>query len=344
MKIRPKNMILYADTGVKFSQNNLGGANWRQQVFNNYRQHLLDQLTKYGEMQDYGQWLNEMQSRHANIYNLAGGKEGNWEDIAYKNDLVGQYQQDYRGGLGNDNVYKRYGKVQINPDDRYDFNQTGIKTNQSTRYNIANPPTRTSGDYSRTGYNYKVDNLYSAITDDRRLLGRKEDWDENSDEFKQWQKELNSRGWETYLDTNDNYYKLRRLSPKEEPINNQQQQNPNGQQNPENQSQTGIITGHQEGGYGFDWNKLREGLGKVFSNPNLYATGRLAGNLINNEKIYGEALKGIKPDLRQTYNTHRQVVGDEATKQAFYKRAAQGETKAARPFTSDADRYSGIPS
>jgi hypothetical protein len=97
-------------------------------------------------------------------------------------------------------------------DDKYDFNQTGIKTNQNARYNIVNPPTRTSGDYSRKGYNYKIDNLYSAITDDRRLLGRKGDWDENSDEYKSWQKDLNSKGWETYLDTTDNYYKLRRIN------------------------------------------------------------------------------------------------------------------------------------
>jgi hypothetical protein len=70
-----------------------------------------------------------MQARHSNIYNLAGGEKGNWEDVAYKNDLVGQYQQDYRGGLGNDGQYKRYGSIQLNDSDRYDFNQTGIKTN-----------------------------------------------------------------------------------------------------------------------------------------------------------------------------------------------------------------------
>ena len=327
MNIRPKNMILYADTGVKFSQNNLGGANWRQQVFNNYRQHLLDQLAKYGEADDYGYWLNEMQSRHSNLYNLAGGEKGNWENIAYKNDLVGQYQQDYRGGLGNDGQYQRYGTIQISPDDRYDFNQTGIRTNQDTRYNIANPPSRVSGDYSREGYNYKVDNLYSAITDDRRLLGRKGDWDENSDEFKQWQSDLNKSGWETYLDTKDNYYKLRRLAPK---FDNQNEVSPT---NPGTQ----IPVGHQDR-YGFDWGKLKQGAQKLFSNPDLWATARLAGNLINNERVYDEALKGIKPVLRQSYHTHRQVVGDEATKQAYYRRAAQGQTKAARPFTSDADR------
>ncbi len=126
-------------------------------------------------------------------------------------------------------------------------------------------------------------------------------------------------------------------SPKdpESPNNPQNLQNPNGPQDPNKQTQ--VPAGHQNT-YGFDWGKINEGLTRVLGNPNLYAFGRLAGNLINNERVYGEQLKGIKPFLRQTYNTHRQVVGDEATKQAYYRRAAQGQTAAARPFTSDADR------
>lgn len=101
--------------------------------------------------------------------------------------------------------------------------------------------------------------------------------------------------------------------------------------------QTSVPTGHRDH-YGFDWNKLRNGLSKALNNPNLYALGRLAGNLHNNERVYDEQLQGIKPALKQTYNTHRQIVGDEATKQAYYRRAAAGQTKASRPFTSDADR------
>lgn len=337
MNIRPKNnKILYADTGVKFSQNNLRGANWRQQVFNNYRQHLLDQLTKYGEKQDYGQWLNEMQSRHANIYSLAGGKNGNWENIAYKNDLVGQYQQDYRGGLGNDGQYKRFGSVNINPEDKYDFNQTGIKTNQGTRYNIANPPSRTSGDYSRDGYNYKVDNLYSAITDDRRLLGRKGDWDEASEDYKQWQKDLNARGWETYLDS-DNYYKLRRLPNPDPKINPSTEQNPSqGTNQGTNQGTGGGIPVGEKADPESLWSKIGANLNKIA--PDLLDALRLAGNMHNNERVYRESMKAIIPNLQQSYHTYRQVVGDEATKQAYYRRAAQGQTQAARPFTSDADR------
>lgn len=341
MNIRPK-YILFAETGIKFSQNNLRGANWRQQVFENYRQHLLDQLSKYGEARDYGDWLNEMQSRHANLYKLAGD---NWENVAYKNDLVGQYQQDYKGGLGNDGQYKRYGSVALNPEDKYDFNQ-GISVNYNTRYNISDPPTRTSKDRLGT---FRVDNLYSAITDDRRLLGREGDWDETS--LNEWNNQLKSKGWEMYLDKNDNYYKLRRL-----PIGDTDQPlDPNSTGTIENgevvitgtnrskqtpastTTSTPVPTAHNDR-YGFDWDKIRGAAQKLFNNPDLWEVGRLIGNLKNNERVYDEQLKGINPELRQTYYTHRQVVGDEATKQGFYRRATQGETKAAQPFTSDADR------
>lgn len=331
MKIRPKNSILYAATGVRFSSANAGGANWRQQVFNNYRQHLLDQLAKYGEANDYGDWLNEMQHRHSQLWNAAN-QSGNWEDIAYENEDVGRYQQDYRGGKGNDGNYQRFGTVQLNPEDKYDFNQTGIKTNQATRYNIPDPPKRVSGDFSREGYDYRVDNYYSGITDDRRLLGRKGDWDENSQEYKDWIKQLNDRGWTMELDESDQYYKLKRLGT---PDPNNPQQNP--QQNPpENPNNPYSLVGNHTERYGFDWNKIGAYLKQY--GPDLLAAGRLAGNLWNNERVFKESEKGIRPDLKQTYYTHRQVVGDEATKQGYYRRAAQGQTAAARPFTSDADR------
>ena len=94
--------------------------------------------------------------------------------------------------------------------------------------------------------------------------------------------------------------------------------------------------GHHQ--FGIDWSKVGEGFRKIFNNPDIYSLGRLALNIAANDKIYGEQLKGIKPVLKDTYLTHRQVVGDEATKQAYYRRAAQGQTSAAKPFTSDADR------
>jgi len=62
----------------------------------------------------------------------------------------------------------------------------------------------------------------------------------------------------------------------------------------------------------FNWDKIRNTASKLL--PGLLAGTRLAGTLINNNKIYDEALKGIKPTLMNPYHTHRQVDGDEATK------------------------------
>lgn len=72
--------------------------------------------------------------------------------------------------------------------------------------------------------------------------------------------------------------------------------------------------------------------------PGLLTNGRLINTLLTNKKVYENAKKAIFPVLQQSYHTHRQVAGDEATKQAYYTRAAQGQTKAARPFTAHADR------
>ena len=320
-------------SGIRYTSTDPNG--WRNLVFSQYRQHILDQLAQSGEANDYGFWLNDMQSRHSKLYNAANAT-GDWRSIAYRSDDVGRYQQDYRGGIGNDGTYQRYGSIQLPDSYRNDFNQSGIKNAQENkRYDFFGPQKRLESD--RGASNYKIDNLYSGITDDRRLLGRKGDWDENSDEFKQWQADLNARGWETYLDTDD-YYKLRRLpNPEQNPGQNPQGQNPQNLQTQISTPQTEVPEGHKDK-YGFDWKAVGEGFQKILGNPDLYAFGRLAGNLINNERVYNEQLKGINPVLKQSYYTGRQVVGDEATKQAYYKRAAAGQTKAARPFTSDADR------
>ena len=86
----------------------------------------------------------------------------------------------------------------------------------------------------------------------------------------------------------------------------------------------------------FDWNKLREGFQKIA--PNILAAGRLAYALDTNKRMLDEQLAANKPQLQGSYHTYHQVTGDEGSKQAYYRRAAQGQTSASRPFTSDADR------
>jgi hypothetical protein len=115
--------------------------------------------------------------------------------------------------MDNSNVYNRYGTIKLPEEYNYNFNITGIAPHQSERYDISGAK-RTSGDWGSK--DYLIDNLYSSITDDRRLLGRKGDWDEESEEFLNLKKELNDRGFDIYLDSeNDNYYKLKRLPSKD---------------------------------------------------------------------------------------------------------------------------------
>ena len=93
---------------------------------------------------------------------------------------------------------------------------------------------------------------------------------------------------------------------------------------------------HRESGKN-NWESFKTRFSQFINNPDLWATGRLAVNLGYNDRIYDEYLKGLSPVLKQSYNTYRQVFGDEATKQGYYTRAAQLQTRASRPFTSNAE-------
>lgn len=338
MNIRPKQYIIKAKSGVRFS--NGTGADWLNQVFANYRQHILEELKKRGTLSDeYGNWLNNMQSAHSDIYHRAGGKSNTWQNQAYEDNAVGDYQLRYKGGLNNDGTIKQY-----DFNDTYDFNQ-GISPNFNTRYRIDSPPTRYSGDNS--GKKFLVDNLYSAITDDRRLLGRKGDWDEQS--LNQFNSELKDSGWKMAL-KDDGYYYLERLLP-DTVVTGKTPNNPplhDYMMKPNNDvvskfnlaKRENEIAAQERADEEAKRNAFREKLIAGFRNiaPDALDAARLIGTLHTNNRVFDEMLKGIRPSLQQSYHTYRQVVGDEATKQTYYRRAAQGQTKAAQPFTSDADR------
>lgn len=64
--------------------------------------------------------------------------------------------------------------------------------------------------------------------------------------------------------------------------------------------------------------------------------GRMMGNIWNNNRVAAKTKEGLKPLLLDTYETPRQIVGDLATRQAYNNQAAQLESLAAKPRTSDA--------
>lgn len=176
-----------AFTGVGFGAN----ANWYKNNFSHYKQNILDQLSATDDTR--GNEINKMQTDHATLFNKANAS-GDWTKKAYADDAVRQYQEVYGGRAEGNN---------------FDFNAAGIsKAAEAGDFDLYGPKKRTSKDWGN--HNYVADGLYSGITDYRRVMGRKEDWDENSEEFKNWQKDLGTKNYEMFLDS-DNYYKLRRL-------------------------------------------------------------------------------------------------------------------------------------
>lgn len=297
-------------------------SDWYKYIHIPQQKQILDLLEKYGKDDTYGNFLNNMQHQHSIIWNKAMDN-GDWMANAYEDpeEKVRAYQLAYSGNSTPEGI---------------NYNTLGIQNAFNNNiFDISGK--RTSGD--NPSKSYVADNKYSGITDFRRLLGRQGDWDEESQEYKDWIKELNSRGWTMELDKNDNYYKLKRLSDNGQTLEDAVKQRLNVSPTiPTENLELGEIEVQHTESSGIDWSKFREGAQKIFGNPNLLGYARLAGNLINNERVYKEALKGIKPTLISPYHTYRQVVGDEATKQGYYRRAAEGITRASQPFTSDADR------
>ena len=338
MNIRPKKVLIFGDGGVS------GVGRTSNDWYNNVHVHqmdaILNRLRKYGELDDYMEWLNSMQHAHSYIYNANKDRM----DRPIKDETVEKYQKAYSG---DDRFYpfenprspqKTHKRWQLLNGDHDDYNWYGIKKSFDNGI-FTYPGKRTSKD--NPDWNFNPDGYFSGITDYRRLLGREGDWDENSQEFKDWQKKLNELGYETYLDSDektgygDRYYKLRRIGTPDPGQQNDGSQLP--EENKENpQDKDHSLVGKEK----FDkepfLTKLQEGFSKLA--PDLIDALRLAGSMHNHERVYNESLKAIIPNLQQSFHTYRQVVGDEATKQGYYRRAAQGQSQAAKPFTSDADK------
>ena len=182
--------IIKAQEGVKAGENY---KDWYGQIYSSYGDDIINGLLNSKDIEADVQWLNNMQTNHASIYNQA--KDTDYFAKAWKpsDNSVANYQAEYTGGGGFTN-----GKPG-------GFNDYGITTNWDKRYVFGGK--RISGDKPKV---FKNDNLFSAITDDRRLLGRLGDWtDENLNAFND---RIKSTGYRLELDPSDNYYKLKTLT------------------------------------------------------------------------------------------------------------------------------------
>lgn len=169
--------VVKAAHGVQLKSD---AGTWYNDVFNNYAQEIINRIKAN---RDYYKTINDMQTQHHNIYTEAGGKTGTWATTAYqgKDNSVGNYQTRY---------------------DNEGFNQLGIAKKFDTRYGYDPNTKRTSGDNDTQ--KFKSDNLYSSITDDRRVLGRLGDWDNS--QIEAFNNKLKENQLEMYLGDGDYYY------------------------------------------------------------------------------------------------------------------------------------------
>lgn len=206
----------------------------------------------------------------------------------------------------------------------YKYINDAIGNNYSKYHVVSNLPN--SGDSAKS--NWKVDNYWAGETDDRTTWGNL--LNPNDPDYLKWKDKFREIGIDYRTNPSwNNGDELYGFLIEDNPLQNKKIQ-PNNQ----TLSKQTDIRGREEFGNKQQNNSLNQ-LRKYL--PNLLGTARLIGNLWNNDRVYKETLKGYNPNLKDSYKTHRIVVGDEAGKQQFYNRAAQGETKAGRAVTSNMD-------
>ena len=279
---------------------------------------LYDKWKSSGRQEDYQAYKKAVDTLNDNQrYGYAPGhlKYQSGNNQIFRSTDTGAWQNMVRNNYGfiNDSIGKNY-------------NQYHVES--------SNP---NSGDNATQGW--KVDNLWAGETDDRTTWGNL--LDSNNPLYQEWKKKFSDIGidYRTNPEWNTGdvlYGFLKDEQPKNTPPSatidpSKNQQSIEDLLNKLRAQETGDPPEKES-----FLNKLSQGFNKIA--PELLEGIRLAGALGTNNRVFNESEKAIIPNLQQTYQTHRQIVGDEATKQAYYRRAAQGETKAAQPFTSDADR------
>lgn len=296
-------------SGVQFNPN----TTWYDNYYSPTHRSLIDAL-KLGKI-SY-QDINNMQSDHARLYSMAGK---NFLSNPYKSDSVRNYQEvfnNFGGGFGN--------TIGIN------------NAFTSGRYNVSNKAY--SGDNPTKSF--VADGLYSGITDDRRLLGRKGDYNES-----QLQKMINDYkgiGLDFYLDEADNYYKLRELDSSSPDKGVNPYIGTIEEEEPElkgttpaqiTQELTGISP--NTGSPGLIGPKKRNTTSIRWDD--VIGTGRLLGTIATNNAIARGLKNSLSPLLLDPLQIRRQVVGDLVTRNYMENLGAEANRLGSRPITSDAN-------
>lgn len=304
-------------TGVGFKS----GTSWYNDVLTPMWKNILEGV-KSGKFKFED--LNNMQAAHAKLYHSAGN---NFINQAYQDPSVGKYQQDFINFGGN------FG------------NNVGIANAFNVgRYITGNNPI--SGD--NPNQKYKVDNYYSGITDDRRMLGREGDY--TPEQLAQMNKDLLPFNSKMELAT-DGYYRIVPMEVTPPPIATAK---PNNSIDTLGKGITNVIKSNnpiinerldtgEKGGLDTpkQTNTNSNGISANAAISDLLGLGRLAGTIWTNNRIARTLKNSLSPLLIDPPQIRRQVMGDLATKTYMENLGAEANRLGSRPITSDASLQLG---
>ena len=312
-KAKGGNIIKYKNPAGSIERNNgvtyKEGTSWYKDVYLKMRDAMATALSE-GKIN--AKTLNDLQIAHSALWNTASMENRDFYTNPYINTTVGDYQTKFNNLSFGNNI--------------------GIKSAFDTgRYNIvsSNP---TSGDNPTK--KWTVDNKFSGITDDRRVLGRKGDFNptEELEEKTFWK----NKGYDFYLD-GDGYYKLTPINNLNTPLssgNSTESNNVSSINNPsvvDTRKPANDFTG--KGAYDTD----KDGEIKTPYFDNLLSAGRLAGTLYTNNKVAKTVSESLQPMELTPHRIRRQVRGDLPTRNFYENQAAESNRLGSRPITSDAN-------
>lgn len=291
--------IIKAQRGVKTN----AAKSYYSTVFQPNFAHILEGLGKENSA-DYANWLNGMQDKHYEIWNIAGRNPETYSTTAVKDARVGSYQNDYKNGFNSE--FNNDGKG---------YNTLGIANAVAQgRYDLSGS-TRTSGDWN--SQNWTTDSLFSSITDDRRLLGRKGDF--TDEELASINEQLKAKNYQMVLGENSYYY----LKPLETTVEKELEK-------PYEERKKSIVNPIGE---------FTKPKGNSLSNtitqfaPTALSAIRYLGALRSNNRVASTIKDSISPVIKNTYELYSPVTGAFSTMQ--FKNNQAASLRRMLPFTSD---------
>lgn len=262
----------------------------------------------------YWKTLNDAQTQHSKLYNASNFAKTQGRTY-YEGQDVTDYQTKYNEGLWND--------ISIWP-----------KYQQS--YTVLSPNSE-KGDMPGTN---GIDGRYAGITDFRRILGRKGDWDGYESELAEVIKGFKNLGYDYYLDEPSGYYMLKpteaapsaQSSAESDASKSGSSGSTSTQQSENNENLTPSET-DDKGGAGsgevklngtLNWGNISEAMRTAFLNAQNTRATKQAMNYRIPQKGYIHRMELLE--------------GNYPAKQAAAYQSAGLKSIAAQPLTSDADK------